>query len=47
MTLGEVKQLKAKLRQEIQGKELVSMFCAYENVDTENPLWQDISFICI
>lgn len=48
MTLGEVKQLKAKLRQEIQGKESVLMFYACENVDTENPLWQDtISFICI
>lgn len=38
MTLGEVKQLTAKLRQQIQGKESACMIVACENFNIENPL---------
>lgn len=37
MTFGEVKQLNAKLQQQIQGKQSVSMFSACEILDTETP----------
>ena len=44
MSLSEVKQLNAELRQQIQGKDSVSVLFTCATFDTENPLLASSAF---